>query len=115
MSIEELMKLVNAGFTKEEIMALTGNVNTPKEVNNEQSVNDTPVENKAEVIEETKTTTESTPQTTNVNFVPMMTDSQVEKLAQMLNRGTATIDVPAQRDTNKILGEHFSNLMNGKE
>lgn len=116
--MDELMKLVNAGFTKEEILTITGNP-TPTEQVTEVAVEDNVepniVENKVEEIKETKETPKSTPQTTNVNFAPMMTDAQIEKLAQMLNRGNASIDMPTPRDTDKILGEHFSNLMNGKE
>lgn len=118
MTVNEVMKLVDAGFTKEEILAMTGNPTPTEQVTQkavEEDVAPGIVENKAEEVKKTEETPKSTPQTTNVNFAPMMTDAQVEKLAQMLNRGTATIDVPTPRDTDKLLGEHFTNLMNGKE
>lgn len=113
MDINDLMKLVNAGFTKKEIMALNGNVTEtePKpteDINAQQT--ETPVENKA-TAEETKP---QTPPQTNVNFAPMMTDAQIEKLAQMLNRGSASIDVPPQKNAEDILGEHYKDLFNGK-
>lgn len=119
MSMDELMKLVNAGFTKTEILAITGN--TPTETATESTV----IEEKAveevkedePVIDDIKSEEpkESTPLATNVNFAPMMTDAQIEKLAQMLNRGTATIDLPQPRNIDESLSEHFKNLMLGKE
>lgn len=118
MTIDELMKLVNAGFTKEEILTITGTPTPTEEVTQttvEEDVAPSIVENKAEEIKKTEVTPKPTPQTTNVNFAPMMTDAQIEKLAQMLNRGNASIDMPTPRDTDKVLSEHFSNLMNGKE
>lgn len=121
MNINDLMELVKAGFTKEEILALSGATSSPVGESKEVTATEpdvATVDDKAEVTQPEVTenaTATPQPQQTNVNFAPMMTDAQVEKLAQMLNRGTATIDLPQPRNTDDILGEHFANVMLGKE
>lgn len=120
MDINELMKLVNAGFTKAEILAITGNglptdtQSEPTEVTEITDTVNTPVSNTERTTEVRSDVSQSTPQTTNVNFAPMMSDAQIEKLAQMLNRGSASIDLPQQKNVSEVLGEHFVDLMNGK-
>lgn len=118
MTMDELMKLVNAGFTKSEIMAITGNgvqnvtdsVAEPTEVPHPTETPPEPVIN-SEVVESVP---QPNPTTTNVNFAPLMTDRQIEKLAQLINRGNASIDMPTQKPVSEVLGEHFADIMNGK-
>lgn len=118
MTMNELMKLVDAGFTKSEIMAITGNgvqsdtdsVTEPTDVSHPTETTPAPVVN-SEVVESTP---QPNPTTTNVNFAPLMTDSQIEKLAQLINRGNASIDMPTQKPVSEVLGEHFADIMNGK-
>lgn len=122
MDINDLMKLVNAGFTKDEILSMSGATVTPTSETMTAGVVETTeppqvVENKVEVKTEEAipTSVEPTPQTTtNVNFAPMMSDAQVEKLAQLLNRGQATIDLPQQKNIEDILGEHYKELFTAK-
>lgn len=123
MTLLELQELVHAGFTKEEILTLTGINTTPAPTPTEgvtkveavetEAVKEEP---KSENIKAEENKVDAPPQqNTNVNFAPMMTDVQIEKLAQMLNRGTATIDLPQPRNIEETLSDHFKNLMLGKE
>lgn len=117
MTIDELMKLVNAGFTKAEIMALGGNIEEAPKGNESNPTGLPRKPSSPDLIrdfkEEESPKEEEPPKATNVNFAPMMTDAQIEKLAQMLNRGNASIDLPKQKSANEILSEHFISLMNG--
>lgn len=121
MNINDVMSLVKAGFTKEEILTLSGATPSPVGKSSEVKAIEPevkPVEDIAEVKKEEvpePATVTPQPQPANVNFAPMMTDAQIEKLAQMLNRGSASIDMPQPRQTEEILSEHFANIMLGKE
>lgn len=119
MDLTTLTKLIDAGFTKDDILNLTSN--EPKtEVKTETNETTKPqpmvigeltrVENKNEEVK----TEPKTEVQTIVNQVPVMSDAQVEKLAQMLNMGNATIDVPKMRDSDEALKEHFSALIKGE-
>lgn len=123
MTLQELQELVRAGFTKAEIMALNGQTSLveDKPVTETESIEKSTVEvekvpddDKAEVTEEKEDKVVSPQTTTNVNFAPMMTDAQVEKLAHILNLGNATIDVPNKPNIDESLADHFKALMLGE-
>lgn len=141
MTLNEVMTLVNAGFSKAEIMAMSGEVQELKQSNEALNTDSSePTEaipitegditgvDSAEVIdansvssgtEEAKarevvkeTIVEKLP--TNVNFAPLMTDAQVEMLAQKLNLGSATIDLPqTAMDYEQKLSNHFESILKG--
>lgn len=102
MNANEVFKLLEAGFTKAEIMALKeGTTPEPAPVPNEPAP--------APVV------TEPAPQPTGPQAAaaPVVTDAQIEKLAQLINVGKATIDVPPTVTLDDQLEAHFRTLMTG--
>lgn len=111
MTEQTLMRLLDAGFDKSEIMSLAG---LPASTQTEQTQAVVPVvptvptpepkqvENDAAVIPEAQTTNTVT-----------MSDAQFTQLMQQLNNNNASIDVPPKHDIKNVLGEHFKDLMIG--
>lgn len=103
MDAKTILKLVDAGFTKAEIMELTGakaadKVPDPKP---ETPKPETPPE-------------DPKPETPPAPAGVTMSDEQFNTLIQKLNVGNASIDVPPEMDVTEKLGEHFKELMIGK-
>lgn len=98
MDIKDLLTLANAGFTKDDIASLL----EPKE----QKVTEPTVETK----EVTQQKTETPKETTSTS---LLTDEQFDKLAQLINKGNASIDLPQKKSTEDTLSEHFKNLVIG--
>lgn len=109
MTVNDLLALTKAGFTKEEIYALTSGANEPK--TNEQ----TKPEQKQTEVAQTQPESKPEAQPEAKQATPALTDAQVKQLAQMLNVGQASIDVPPNVSLDDKMSEHFKNLILGKE
>ena len=104
MDAKQILKLVDAGFTKAEIFELAGKgkdlVPDPK-----------PETPKPENPPEDPPKEPETPQTSQG---VTMSDDQFRTLLQQLNVQGASLDVPPETDLSTKLGEHFKDLMIGK-
>ena len=99
MTAKDILKLIDAGFTKEDILKLDADVTVVPDGNKAESAKKTPEDPKTE------------PQTpTGVT----LSDAQFTKLLQQLNVQGASLDVPPEADLTKTLGEHFTDLLVGK-
>ena len=104
MTAKEILKLIDAGFTKQDIMTLEGSkiVPDPK-----------PEEKKApEVKSEPAAIPE--PETPAAPVGVTLSDDQFTKLLQQLNVSGASLDVPPESDMATKLGDHFKDLLIGK-
>lgn len=116
MTEQTLMRLLDAGFEKSEIMQLAGVNTTP--------VSQTVQTEGAQIVPDPEPTNE----TTNINNVVTqpelqtptpkqstvtMSDAQFTQLMQSINQTGASIDVPPKYDIKNVLGEHFKDLMIG--
>lgn len=106
MNASEVLQLINAGFTREEILNL--------ESGNPQ-INPTPAPTeKAEPVTTPEPIIDNPNPTPEVVAAPMVSDAQIEKLAQLINVGKSTIDLPPQRSLDDLMSKHFSELMLGQ-
>ena len=104
MDAKTILKLVDAGFNKEEIFELAGtgkkdNVPDPKE---------------PELIQPENPPEDPKPETPPASTGITMSDDQFKTLLQQLNVQGASLDVPPEMDMSQKLGEHFKDLMIGK-
>lgn len=103
MLAKDILKLIDAGFTKDEIFSLE--VSMPDRAGSETAIPEkvpTP-----EPVQEPKTEPQPSAGVT-------LSDDQFTKLLQQLNRNGASLDVPPEADMSTKLGEHFKDLMIGK-
>lgn len=105
MDAKQILKLVDAGFTKAEIFDLTGSkkpdhVPDPKPESRESK----PAEDPKPAEPKTET-----PAPSGVT----LSDDQFKTLLQQLNVQGASLDVPPEVDISEKLGEHFKELMIG--
>ena len=108
MIVKDILKLIDAGFTKEDILRLDAYVTVVPDGSKAESAKKTPEDPKTKT-EPAKTDPE--PQTpTGVT----LSDAQFTKLLQQLNVHGASLDVPPEADLTKTLGEHFTDLLVGK-
>lgn len=103
MDAKQILKLVDAGFTKAEIMEIMG-VKVPDKVPDPK-----PEQPKPESVPE-----EVKPETPPAPVGVTMSDEQFKTLLQQLNVQGASLDVPPEVDMSEKLGEHFKDLMIGK-
>ena len=104
MDAKTILKLVDAGFSKAEIMKLS-----------ESAAPDQVPDPKPEAPEVNTPAPESKPeQNTPAPSGVMMSDDQFRTLLQQLNVQGASIDIPPETDLTAKLGEHFKDLMIGK-
>ena len=104
MDAKIILKLVDAGFTKEEILKM----DSPAPIVPDQKQ---PEPKKEDLAPDPQPKTETSPaQPTGVT----MSDDQFRTLLQHLNIQGASLDVPPEVDLSKKLGEHFTDLMIGK-
>ena len=104
MKTETILKLVDAGFSKEEILKM----DSPAPIVPDQKQ---PKPKKEDPAPDPQPKTETQPaQPTGVT----MSDDQFRTLLQHLNIQGATLDVPPEVDLSEKLGEHFKDLMIGK-
>lgn len=105
MTATDILKLIDAGFTKEDILKLDADV---KVVPNETS--EAPIEPSAEAIVDAPKDVQQPASPTGVT----LTDDQFTKLLQQLNVGGASLDVPPETDIKSKLAEHFKEVTIGK-
>lgn len=118
MELKDVIALANAGFTRDDIMKLTGAETAPVETTTEKTIEAPSVPKASEsvvvpslVSEEPKAKAE--PKAPEVTATPGVTDAQLEKLAQMINVKGAHIDVPPTRTIDDMLADRFKSLMVG--
>lgn len=105
MTANEILKLIDAGFTKEDILKLDADV---KVVPTETPAPETPAEVKTTETPEVKA--EPVAQPSGVT----LSDDQFTKLLQQLNVKGASLDVPPETDIKTKLAEHFKEVTIGK-
>ena len=107
MTATEVLKLIDAGFTRDDILKLDADVKIvpdqkPSETEQEPKQTDPkPADPKPE------------PQPVTPSGVTL-SDDQFKKLLQQLNVQGASLDVPPEQDMGAKLGEHFKDLIVGK-
>ena len=104
MTAKEILKLIDAGFTKQDIMTLEGSKIVPDPKPEEQKV--------PEVKPEPVTKTEPKAPAAPVGVT--LSDDQFTKLLQQLNVSGASLDVPPESDMASKLGDHFKDILIGK-
>ena len=104
MDANTILKLVDAGFTKADILALGGS-KAPDQVPDQAPEAPKPEIPTADPKPEQ---TQPTPQGIT------LTDDQFRTLLQQANIQGASLDVPPEVDLSTKLGEHFKDLMIGK-
>ena len=106
MTANEVLKLIDAGFTKEDILRLDVDVKV------------VPTETPTTEIEGDKVTKPvETPEVKTEPTTPSgvtLSDDQFTKLLQQLNVGGASLDVPPETDIKSKLAEHFKEVTIGK-
>lgn len=106
MKINELLRLIDAGFTKEDILKLDADVKIvpdPKQP-----------EPKKESPEDPQPAPAPAPEPQPVPAGVTLSDAQFTKLLQQLNVSGASLDVPPESDMASKLGDHFKELLTGK-
>lgn len=103
MLAKDILKLIDAGFTKDEIFSLE--VSLSDRAGSETTTPE-PEANPAPVQEP-----ETEPQQT---AGVTLSDEQFTKLLQQLNRNGASLDVPPDADMSTKLGNHFKDILIGK-
>jgi len=106
MTANDILKLIDAGFTKDDILKLDADVKV------------VPTETPAPEIEAAKVKTSESPE---VKVEPVaqpsgvtLSDDQFTKLLQQLNVKGASLDVPPESDIKTKLAEHFKEVTIGK-
>ena len=103
MTAKDILKLIDAGYTKEEIKALDADVKIvpDKKQPDPEPAPEVKLEVKPEVKQEEKP------------GGVLLSDDQFKTLLQQLNVGGASLDVPPETDVASKLGEHFKEVMIG--
>lgn len=109
MTTNDILKLIDAGFTKAEIAKLDPSLQFVPEQQPEHAKQDPKEQSKAEPKQEPAP---DPVQPTSSNVV--LSDDQFTKLLQQLNVQGASLDVPPEQDMATKLGEHFKDLIVGK-
>ena len=104
MDAKSILKLVDAGFTKADILEL-GGAKAPDQVPDPKP--ETPPAPEAPAADP-KPEQPATPQGVT------MSDDQFRALLQQLNIQGASMDIPPEADLTTKLGDHFKDLMIGK-
>ncbi len=104
MTANDILKLIDAGFTKEDILKLDADAPV---VPTETPAPENPAEKPATVPE---VKAEPVAQPSGVT----LSDDQFTKLLQQLNVNGASLDVPPETDIKTKLAEHFKEVTIGK-
>ena len=107
MTTNDILKLIDAGFNKEEIFKLDGNVGGVPTPTTETPVPEQPTSEPNLVPEEPKP---AEPQPSGVT----LSNDQFKTLLQQLNVNGASMDVPPEVDMKAKLAEHFKEVTIGK-
>ena len=105
MTLEQILKLTEAGYTKPDIEALTAPKQAtaaPKEAPKVTAAPEAPAV--PEIKEEVKAP---------ANFV--LDQNQFREFLQTVRAGQAAIDVPPQVDINQKLAEHYTAIVTGQD
>lgn len=114
MDLNNVIALCNAGFSKEEILALTSAPGeTPKAEPKEEKVTIPTETTKEEVLPIPVPSTKEAQPASDKNVT--LSNDQFTQLIQSLNQSGASVDVPPKYDINQTLAEHYKSLMNGQE
>lgn len=107
MTVTDILKLIDAGFTKDDILKLDADVRV---------VPDQGEAPKQEASQEDPKPTPATvqPEQQQAPAGVILSDDQFTKLMQRLNVQGASLDVPPESDLSTKLGDHFKDLMIGK-
>lgn len=108
-NLNNIMALVNAGFTKADIMALTTGKASP--VKAEPAKASEP-EKASDPVSKPEAEAAKAPDPIP-NPGVTLTEDQFTKLLQRLNVNGASIDVPKEVDISAKLGDHFKELLIG--
>ena len=106
MTKAEIMKLVDAGFTKDDIFKLSGDQFVPEQKPDNMKKKDPEPEKKTQ---EPDNKPDPSPAPQGVT----LSDDQFTKLLQQLNVGGASLDIPPENDMATKLGEHFKDITIG--
>ena len=98
-TINDIVALSNAGFSKAEILALTAQPTVAQPTVAQPTVAQPTVEQP----------TVAQPTDSGVS----MTNAQFTALLQSINAGSASIDLPPTYDINNVLADHYKTLMVG--
>lgn len=104
MKVNEILSLLDAGFTKEEIMSLTTSEHTEPTPQPTEPVQ--PEEPKPEPVA-------PRPVEQVAAAAPVITDEQITKLAQLINVDKASIDIPPKVSLADQLAANYIELMGG--
>ena len=111
MTAKEILKLIDAGFTKDEIFKLDADVKVVPDPK--------PADDQKTDPEPTKPDPEPAQAPTAPAAVPQslsgvtLSDDQFKKLLQQLNVQGASLDVPPEADMSQKLAEHFKEITIG--
>ena len=104
MNTNDILKLIDAGFTRDEILKLDGSPAVPAET--PAAPIEEPVETKTEPVK----SAEPVQQPSGVT----LSDDQFKALLQQLNVKGASLDVPPEADIKSKLADHFKEVTIGK-
>lgn len=104
MTAKEILKLIDAGFTKQDIMTLEGSKIVPDPKPEEKKAPEVKPEPEAK----------SEPKAPAAPVGVTLSDDQFTKLLQQLNVNGASLDVPPESDMASKLGDHFKDVLIGK-
>lgn len=108
MTATEILKLIDAGFTRDDILKLdVGALIVPDQ---KQQPNKEEPKGDPKPAPEPKTDPDTQPAPVGVT----LSDEQFTKLLQQLNVQGASLDVPPDQDMGSKLAEHFKELTIGK-
>ena len=106
-TINDIVALSNAGFSKAEILALTAQAHPTAQVQPTAQTQPTVAQTQPTVAQ-----TQPTAQGQTDNGVSM-SNAQFTALLQSINAGNASIDLPPTYDINNVLADHYKTLMVG--
>lgn len=109
MDINDILELTRAGFTKEEILAMSSAQKKPEEPGADTTKKQ-PAEQAAKVPEAQPEKNDSEGKEPEQTQSVTMSNEQFTQLLQKLNLQGATIDVPEKKSPESILGDHFRGL-----
>lgn len=108
MTAQDIIKLIDAGFTKDEIFKLDADVKVVPDPKIAEGKKESVPEDPKPA--DPKTDPAPAPAPSGIT----LSDDQFTKLMQQLNVNGASLDVPPETDITTKLGDHFKDLMVGK-
>ena len=110
MTTTDILKLIDAGFTKSEIAKFDPSLQFVPEPQKEQEKPEPKSEPEKPKQEPAPAPDPKQPTGSNI----VLSDDQFTKLLQQLNIQGASLDVPPEQDMAAKLGEHFKEIVVGK-